>query len=148
MTWWKWDLEKWTPTFFYPLEAKIKQKYCCYFFTVQLYKGHSICFSLIKRARFTVWCLLVETIWLNIATNIYLGKINPTITFWNWSQIGWNFDAYSFALSSGRSRYQCSSLMILFSSSSSCFFVSASSPLCINYRTKKVIRYCKQEKKP
>lgn len=42
------------------------------------------------------------------------------------------FDTYSLALSSGRSRYQCSSLMILFSSSSSCFFVSASRPLCMN----------------
>lgn len=42
--------------------------------------------------------------------------------------------SHSLALSSGRSRNQCSSLMILFSSSSSCCFSSASSPLCMNYR--------------
>lgn len=42
-------------------------------------------------------------------------------------------NTHSLALSSGRSRYQCSSLIILFSSSSSCFLVSASRPLCMNW---------------
>lgn len=50
-----------------------------------------------------------------------------------------DLSTYSLALSSGRSRYQCSSLMILFSSSSSCFLVSASRPLCMNWGTSHII---------